>query len=199
VHDELEKFAARDEARRVLSGLARIGVLGLALGCGQSDLPRSGYPRVLVLAYDDNHATASLTFPNLTHESIVRFELPAGPHRPVQLRLLAQSAGTIAITFYDNAVLESPGEEIHVRLRELVAEDLSNGKDGRWVIENLQDLPALRRTIWIGIRKVGGTPSIWTSPVVSGQTYFRDRNHANASAWLLPVKRTPMLRLEVLP
>jgi hypothetical protein len=195
----LVKLAARDEAWRVFTVARWIGLLSLALGCAQPDLVRVGYPRVLMLAYDDNHATASLTFPNLTHESIVRFELPAGRHRPVQLSVMAASAGTIAITFYDNTVLEGPGEEIHVRLRQLVAEDLSNGKDGRWTVESLQDLPSLKGTIWVGVRKVGGTPSIWTSSVVSGQTYFRDGNHANAIGWLLPVKRTPMLRLEVLP
>ena len=141
---------------------------------------RARNPRELIFAYDDNHATASLTFPSLTYESIVRFELPPGKHRPLRLRLLAQSSGTVAITIYDNSVFECPGEPIHVITRELLSDDLSNGKDSRWIVEDLQDLPPLKGTLWMGVRKIGGEPSLWTSAVVSGQSYLRDRDPARA-------------------
>ena len=181
---------------RVL-GLLAVGVWAIGCAAGPDPL-RARNPRELVFAYDDNRATASLTFPNLTYESIVRFELPTGKHRLLRLRLQAQSAGTVAITIYDNSVLECPGEPIHVITREFVASDLSNGKDSRWIVEDLQDLPPLTGTLWIGVRKMGGEPSLWTSTVVSGQSYLRDRDPSRALG-LLPVKRTPMLRLEVLP
>ena len=171
----------------------------LALGCAPPALPPGArISRELVLAHDDNHGSASFKFPNLTYESIVRFELPKGKHRALRLRLMAETAGTIAIAFYENSVLECPGEEIRVITRNLSQDDISNGKDGRWVVEDLRDLPPLDGVVWVGLRKMGGEPSIWTSAVVSGQVYLRDRNPTSALG-LLPVKRTPMVRLEVLP
>ncbi len=111
---------------------------------------------------------------------------------------MAETGGTVAIAFYENALLETPGEEIHVLSRDIGPDDLAGPKDSRWVVLDLRDLPPLEGVLWIGVRKVGGTPSIWTSAVVSGQTYLRDRDPARAMG-LLPVKRTPMIRLEVLP
>jgi hypothetical protein len=150
------------------------------------------------MAYDDNRATASLVFPSLTYESILRLELPDGKHRPQRLRLQASAPGTLAITLYENDLLESPGEPIFEVTRELVGEDVSNGKDGRWVLADLRDRPELKGVVWIGMRKTAGEPAIWTSAVVSGQSYLRDRDPKKAMG-LLPVKRTPMVRLEVLP
>jgi hypothetical protein len=196
---DLEKFPASADAGGVAPGLALVGLIGLAVGCAHAaDPSRPHHPRELVLAYDDNRATAGLTFPSVTYESIIRFDLPDGKHDPIDLRLMAESVGTIAITFYDNTVLESPGEPISMLTREFVPEDVSNGKDGRWVVEDLRHLPALSGTVWIGLRKLAGTPSIWTAAVVSGQTYLRDRDPSRAIG-LLPVKRTPMLRLGLLP
>jgi hypothetical protein len=171
----------------------------LALACAPAPLPPGArITRELVLAYDDNHGTASLKFPNLTYESIIRFEPPEGKHRALRLRLMAEAAGTIAIAFYENSVLECPGEEIRVITREVGKDDVSNGKDGRWVVEDLRDLPPLKGVVWVGLRKMGGDPSIWTSAVVSGQVYLRDRKPGSVLG-LLPVKRTPIVRLEILP
>ena len=177
--------------------LGAIAVGAATGGCGPADAgPRT--PREFVLSYDDNHPSASLIFPSLTYESILRVELPEGKHRPLRLRLQAAAAGTVAITLYENDLLESPGEPIFELTRELAAADLSTGKDGRWAIEDLRDRPKLKGVIWIGMRKTAGEPAIWTSSVVSGQAYLRDRDPSRALG-LLPVKRTPMLRLEVLP
>lgn len=180
-------------------GAATLGALVMLLGCGPA-LPPAGarIPRELVFAHDDNRGSASLKFPNLTYESIVRFQLPEGKHRALRLRMMAESAGSVAVTFYANSVLECPGEEIQVITREFVKEDLSDGKDGRWVVEDLRDLPPLDGVVWVGLRKLGGDPAVWTSAVVSGQVYLRDRDPSHGLG-LLPVKRTPMVRLEIMP
>jgi hypothetical protein len=189
----------RDDARVVIPARGLVALLVFGVGCAhESDAAGPHGSRELTLAYDDNHATATLTFPSLTYESVLRFELPSGKHQSLALRLMAASAGTIVITFYENAILECPGDEIHVITRDLVKEDVSNGKDGRWVVEDLRGLPPLKEVIWIGVRKVGGAPSLWTSTVVSGQTYLRERDPSRAMG-LLPVKRTPMIRLDVRP
>ena len=81
---------------------------------------------------------------------------------------------------------------------ELAPEDLSNGKDGRWVVQDLVDMKPLKGVVWVGVHKVGGTPTIWASSVVSGQAYVRNNDPANPMG-LLPTKRTPMIRLEIAP
>lgn len=203
--DALAVFGTRVHdrpCRRLGSSLCLAALLtGTAstTGCGPPALvPGARIPRELVLGYDDNHGSASLTFPTLTYESIVRFELPSGKHRALRLRMMAASAGTVAITFYEDTLFECPGAEIQVIMRELVKDDVSSGKDGRWVVEDLRDLPALQGVVWMGLRKTGGDPSLWTSAVVSGQVYLRDRDPSHGVS-LLPVKRTPLVRLEVLP
>ncbi|HET6279673.1 MAG TPA: hypothetical protein VFH73_01855, partial [Polyangia bacterium] len=137
-----------------------------------------------------------VAFPSQTYESVIRFELPEGEHRPLRLRLQAEAAGKVEITFYDSSIFEAPGEPIHSVTRELDKDDLSNGKDGRWVVEDLGDVKPLKGVIWIGIKKASGDPILWSSSVVSGHCFVRNNDPANLMG-LLPVKRTPMIRLEL--
>jgi hypothetical protein len=177
-----------------------IAVILLALaGCATTAPtgPAAG-PRELILAYDDARATGTLAFPSMTYESVVRFTLPEGEHRPLRLRLQAEAAGSLEIRIYDSTVLETPGEVIRTLPRELAKEDLSDGKDGRWVVEDLGDMKPLKGVVWVGVRKTGGEPTLWASSVVSGQAFVRNNDPSNLMS-LLPVKRTPMLRLEIAP
>lgn len=175
--------------------LALVGLAGCATA--SSSGPSAG-SRELVLAYDDARATGTLAFPSMTYESVVRFALPDGEHRPLRLRLQAEAAGKLEITIYESTVLETPGEALRTLPRELAKEDLSDGKDGRWIVEDLGDMKPLKGVIWVGVRKVGGEPTIWASSVVSGQAFVRNNDPGNLMG-LLPTKRTPMLRLEIAP
>ena len=175
------------------------GLLPLGAACGHHptlDRPRD--LRALLLAFDDNRPSASLTFPTLTYETLVRFEPPPGKHRPWRLWLQAQAPGTITVELYQNTLLETPGESFDKFTREIVADEVSAGKDGRWIVEDLQDLDVIDGPIWIGVRKEAGSPALWTSAVVSGQSFLRDRD-ASKGLGILPVKRTPMIRLELAP
>ena len=179
--------------------LVLCGSLPLGAACAHkpaSDRPRD--LRALLLAFDDNRATASLTFPTLTYETLVRFEPPPGKHRPWRLWLQAQAPGTVTVELYKNTLLETPGESFDKFTREIVADEVSGGKDGRWIVEDLQDLDVIDEPIWIGVRKEAGSPALWTSAVVSGQSFLRDRD-ASKGLGILPVKRTPMIRLELAP
>lgn len=187
---------ARTASAAALLALAA-GLAGSMAACGH-DGDATGPARDVVMAYDDNKATASLVFPSLTYESMMRVELPDGKLRPQRLRLQVAAPGTIAVTVYENDLLETPGRPLFELSRELVQEDVSNGKDGRWALADLRDRPALTGVVWLGMRKTAGEPALWTSAVVSGQSYLRDRDPKRAMG-LLPVKRTPMVRLEFLP
>jgi hypothetical protein len=167
------------------------------VGCASSSAAIPGRSaRELVIAYDDARATGTLAFPDRTYESVVRFQLPDGEHKPLRLRFQAEATGQVAITIYDSTVFESPGEPIRSVTRDLAKEDLSDGKDGRWVVEDLADMKPLKGVVWVGVHKTGGEPTIWASSVVSGQAFVRN-NDPQSPMGLLPTKRTPLLRLEL--
>jgi hypothetical protein len=176
-------------------GLAAV----LCSGCAATAVASAaGISRELVLSYDDAHATGTLAFPSMTYESVVRFSLPEGDHRPIRLRLQAGAEGRFAVTIYDTTVLETPGEALRTVSYDIAKQDVSDGKDGRWVVAELADMKPIKGVVWIGVRKSGGEPTLWASGVVSGQSFVRN-NDPNNFMGLLPTKRTPMLRLEVVP
>jgi hypothetical protein len=187
----------------IRGGRHRGGVAGLsallAVGCASTTIaPGSGSTRELVMAYDDARASGAVAFPTDTYESVVRFQLPEGEHRPLRLRFQAEAQGSLEINIYGSTLLETPGEAIRTLKHELSKDDLSDGRDGRWVVEDLVDLKPLKGIVWVGVHRLGGTPSIWASSVVSGQAFVRDNDPTNPMG-LLPTKRTPMIRLEVAP
>lgn len=150
------------------------------------------------MAYDDARATGTVAFPTPTYESVLRFALPDGEHRPLRLRFQAGAEGQLEITIYDSTVLETPGESLRRLTCDVAKDDLSDGRDGRWVVYDLVDMNPLKGIVWVGVRKTGGTPTVWASAVVSGQAFIRNNDPQNPMG-LLPTKRTPMLRLEVAP
>src|SRR3954470_3128710 len=179
--------------------LLTFGVLAAVLaGCGTTAAVQGKGTRELVLAYDDARATGTLAFPSSTYESVLRFQLPDGEHRPLRLRLQAEAAGKLEITIYESTPLETPGDAIRTVSRDVAKDDLSDGKDGRWVVEDLLDMKPIRGVIWVGVRKSAGEPTIWASSVVSGQAFVRNNDPQNFMG-LLPTKRTPMVRLELAP
>jgi len=182
-----------------LAVLRALALLALA-GCGTSGAvaTSNGASRELVMAYDDARATGTLAFPSMTYESVGRFALPDGEHRPIRLRLQAGAEGKLDVTIYDSTILETPGETLRKVSCDLAKEDVSDGKDGRWVVADLADMKPLKGVIWIGVRKAGGEPTMWASSVVSGQAFVRNNDPSNLMG-LLPTKRTPMLRLEIAP
>lgn len=173
--------------------------LALCVGaCGHKGPAHARDLREVLVAYDDNRPSAALTFPTLTYEALVRFTPPEGKHRPLRLWMLAQSPGTVTVALYKDTVFTAPGDPIDTFTREIEARDLSTGQDGRWMVEDLQELNAIDGPVWVGIRKTAGSPALWTSSVSSGQSYLRDRD-ASKGLSILPVKRSPMLRLELAP
>jgi hypothetical protein len=185
--------------RALLSSKVALSFLLLS-GCGTSGAiaTAGGGSRELVLAYDDAHATGTIAFPTMTYESVLRFALPEGEHRPLRMRLQAGAEGKFEITIYDSTVLETPGEALRTISCDVAKDDLSDGKDGRWVVQDLSGGKPLKGVIWVGVRKSGGDPTLWASSVVSGQAFVRNNDPSNFMG-LLPVKRTPLLRLELAP
>jgi hypothetical protein len=186
------------------ASLAAWAALGLGAtlgaGCGTSGTVASagGTSRELVLSYDDAHATGTLAFPSMTYESVLRVSLPGGEHQPIRLRLQAGAQGKLDVTIYDSTLLETPGEPLRTISCDIAKDDVSDGKDGRWIVADLGGMKPLKGTVWLGVRKSGGEPTLWASGVVSGQAFVRNNDPGNLMG-LLPTKRTPMIRLEVAP
>jgi hypothetical protein len=186
-------------ARRLAASWALIATGSVGVGCASA--PATGgarSARELIMAYDDARASGTLAFPTPSYESVVRFQLPDGEHRPLRLRLQAEAVGQLEITIYESTLLETPGEPVRKLSRDLAKDDLSNGQDGRWVVEDLVGVKPLKGVIWVGVRKTGGEPTIWACSVVSGQAFVRKNDPENPMG-LLPTKRTPMLRIEFAP
>jgi hypothetical protein len=175
-----------------------LAVLAASSACASTTATLPTSSRELVMAYDDARATGPLAFPTETYETVVRFQLPDGPHKPLRLRFQAEAPGKIEINIYGSTLLETPGDAIRTFTHELSKADLSDGRDGRWVVEELAGGQPLQGTVWVGLRKTEGKPSIWACSVTSGQAFMRDNNPQNPMG-LIPTRRTPMLRLEVAP
>jgi hypothetical protein len=187
------------EPCRLAAPARTVVVLAMLGGCASAEGTAPKTPaREFVMAYDDSRPTGTMAFPSNDYESLVRFQLPEGEHQPLRVRLQAEAPGDVEITIYDSTIFETPGEPLRKIARALAKEDLSDGKDGRWVVEDLLAMKQLKGVVWIGVHKLGGEPTLWACSVASGQVYVRNNDPKNPMG-LLPTKRTPMLRLEVAP
>ena len=141
-----------------VGGLAGLAALLLAAGCATTAPVPGGPTRELVMAYDDARASGAVAFPDRHLRE--RGALPAPRRRApaVAAALQAESPGSVEINIYGSTLLETPGEAIRTLKRELSKDDLSDGKDGRWVVEDLVDLKPLKGIVWVGVHRVGGTP-----------------------------------------
>jgi hypothetical protein len=154
-------------------------------------------PSVL-LAYDDGRPEGALTFPTMHHEGVVRFELPPGEHQLRRLWIQATAAGTLRWAIYEQTPLDGPGLVADEGTFVVSSKEVSSGHDGLWLYADLSALPARDGVVWLGLKRTEGEPAIATSRVDAGQYFLRSDDPSNPLN-LLPVKRTPFVRLEVAP
>jgi|SRR6185436_2033086 len=169
----------------------------LLAGCGHA--PQKGTSGAAVLiTYDDGRPEGSLTFPTTHHESVVRFELPPGEHQLRRLWLQATAPGTLRWAIYEQTPTEGPGAVLNEGTLVLTQKDVSTGRDGLWFYEDLSSLPAREGVVWLGLKRSDGEPAIATSRVDAGQ-YFLRSDDPSSPLSLMPVRRTPLVRLEIAP
>jgi hypothetical protein len=169
------------------------------LACAPKAVGPSKSSVELVVAYDDSHPAGTVVLPTGSYESVVRFDLPPGPHRLLRLRAQAAAPGKLQYTLYETTALEAPGQVLHSLTRDISPSDVSDGKDGRWLVDELDiDLKPQAGVLWLGVRKIGGDATLWASAAASDHAFMRNTDPKNVLG-LMPVKRTPMLRLELAP
>ncbi len=139
-----------------LAGIA-LGA-SLLLGVPPRTATLAGGPtRELVMAYDDARASGAVAFPTDTYESVVRFQLPDGEHRPLRLRFARPGRPAAWRSTSTAARCSRPRARRSARSAASCRRtDVSDGKDGRWVVEDLVDLKPLKGIVWVGVHRVGG-------------------------------------------
>lgn len=167
-------------------------------GCATAASPGSTTGACVLLAFDDGKVEGTVSFPHLNHESVVRFELPPGEHRLRRVWLQPTGAGTLRWFLYDQTPLEGPGNVLREGTLVVSPKDVSDGRDGRWVYEDLSAVDAQSGVVWLGLRKADGDPSLSASRRDSGQYFVRSFDPKSPMN-LMPVRRTPMVRLEIAP
>jgi hypothetical protein len=175
-------------------------LLVLLSGCGlfRSAAPKSSTGVAVLLVHDDGRPEGSLTFPTIHHEGVVRFELPPGEHQLRRLWLQAAAAGTIHWAIYEQTALEGPGSVLNEGTMVVSPKAVSTGKDGLWLYEDLSALPAREGVVWLGLKRTDGEPAIATSRIDAGQYFLRSFDPTSPMN-LMPVRRTPLVRLEIAP
>jgi hypothetical protein len=175
------------------------GLLVAGAGGCASAPPLSGSSGACILmTHDDGRVDGSIAFPTIHHEGIVRFELPPGAHKLRRLWVGATAPGTLRWAIYEQSPLEGPGPLLQEGQLRILPEQVSSGRDGRWVVQDLSGLPATGAVVWFGLKKLEGEPTVAASRVDAGQ-YFLRSHDPTAPLNLLPVRRTPLVRLEIDP
>jgi hypothetical protein len=172
--------------------------LGCGLGCASAPPPVPGVGSTVLLAFDDGKVDGAIAFPSGHHESVVRFELPPGEHRLGRLWIRVTAPGTLHWALYDQTPLEGPGQLLSEGHLPVAPAAVSNGRDNRWSYVDLSALPAHDGVLWLGLKRVEGDPTIAASRADAGQYYLRNDDPV-APLNLMPVKRTPLVRLEITP
>jgi hypothetical protein len=172
--------------------------LGSALACAAAAPVQTGASTARLLSFDNNRIDGTIAFPSSHHESVVRFELPPGKHHLTRLWLRVTAPGALYWFFYDQTPLEGPGEILDQGQLTIPPGQSSDGKDDRWWFVDLSALPPRTGVLWLGLKRAEGNPTIAACRVDSGQYFLRD-DDPQAPINLSPVKRTPLVRLEISP
>jgi hypothetical protein len=170
----------------------------LLAGCAHAPAEKGSSGAAVLLVYDDNRPEGSLTFPTTHHESVVRFELPPGEHQLRRFWVQATAAGSLHWAIYEQTPMEGPGALLNEGTLVVSQKAVSSGRDGLWLYEDLSALPAREGVVWLGLRRSDGEPAIATCHADAGQYFLRSDDPSNPMS-LMPVKRTPLVRLEIAP
>ena len=149
------------------------------------------------IAYDDNRPAEATAAASSTWEVMVRFKPATDSWKPLRLRALLAQEGNARWTVYAQDRLEQPGEVLATWDREYSKNAASGPTDGRWVVEDLAARIGGSHSgaVWIGFR---GSARLWSSGVDSENAFVRD-NDPSRFLKPMPIRKTPMMRLDFAP
>jgi hypothetical protein len=175
-------------------GVALVASASLA-ACSAPVVVAEGGSRRL-LSYGDGRPESVLSFPDVSYEALIRFDLEPTAQAPLRLWYRPATAGSLQISVYESSGLDGPGVLLSESRRDISEHDAGDAKSGRWIVEELptQKLGG-QATLWVGFKKVGGSPGLWSSDKDGGHYYMRSLDPSRRVP-LLPVRRAPVVQLE---
>lgn len=156
-----------------LALLATAGVPGCAGRQSAGDRALDPNAPELELTYDSGvpEGDGRPPLPPPESEWLVRFDpaLPAPGYRPVRLRLLVAQPGKLHLTLYAEGEGGRPGATLRTIDRDVSPELTSGGRDGKWLVVPLGDVPAQTAPLFVGLSapETGGA-RLWTVPNTPG-------------------------------
>jgi hypothetical protein len=174
---------------------AALAATMLFVGCASPPVVAQGGSRTLLL-YGDGRPESVLAFPDVAYEALIRFDLEPKANAPLRLWYRPSAAGSLQISVYESSGLDGPGVLLSESRRDIAQHEAGDAKSGRWIVEELptQKLGG-QTTLWVGFKKVAGTPGLWSSDKDGGHYYMRSLDPARRVP-LLPVRRAPVVQLE---
>ncbi len=156
--------------------------------------------REVEMAYDDGHPAERPILPSGSYELLIKEEPHVPAFRPVQLRFMLAQPGRLVFHLYDTGPDGRPGQLLHTIDHAYPPAMSGSNTDGKWVIENLPELPTLHGPLWVGVglSDPSSEARVWFSLNDSGHVYQRDAEPQTAVI-SAPVHQTPMVRLIIAP
>lgn len=185
---------------RSLKPLGLCLCLYLLCGCATGSQALSG-ARELELIYDDGQPRERPILPSNSNFELLMKNEPNVPKAcPRRLRFLVAQPGRLLFHLYDTGPDGRPWHVLYTIDQTYGPEMASSGSDGKWVVENLPELPCPSGPLWVGISLPDGRSEarLWASERDSGHVFQRDAEPQTAIV-SAPVHYTPMVHLLLRP
>lgn len=189
--------------RPVLAGLVVAGLSGCASAPKAKDTPPA---TELEIAYDDGQPAERPLLPPPAFEWLVKFEPNLPAYRPLRLRFLLSQPGPLRLVLYAADAAGRPGLPLYTVERAYAPELASGGKDGKWLLEPLGELPVQTGPLFVGISVPApgnDAARLWTavpSPAAASTPHVFQRDAEPGTALQSSsLALTPLLRLALTP
>jgi hypothetical protein len=168
------------------------------LGCAHAPPPVETSGPTLELRLDEGRPDQKPLTPDRSFEMLMRFDPKLPQYVVRRIRFLLAQPGHLVLTVYETSPEGNPGAAVDRIDRVYEPIFVSDGKDGRWVVET----PALgerHAPLWIGLYSPGGggDPRLWATSNTS-DVFQRDAD-PTVPLYSGRIPRTPVLRVEVAP
>jgi hypothetical protein len=176
-----------------------VALVALLIACAHAPPPRLVGPE-LEVALDQGRADQRPLTPGQPFEMLVRVEPKMAAWRPLRMRFQLAQPGPIVFTLYAVDANGRPGAALKSIERNYGPALTGGADDGKWVVEDLSDVPVQRAPIFIGLYSPEKTADarLWATSNDSGQVFQRDPD-PSVPLSSMKIPRTPRLRVAVAP
>ena len=170
----------------------------LSLGCAHAPVAVEG-PLIEVVLDEGKPDQRPLT-PDKTFELLMRFDPKLPSYRLVRARFQLAQPGKLVFTVYAVDGSGRPGAPLKTIERNYPPACAGSADDGKWVVEDLSDVPPLGAPVFVGVYSPikQEDPRLWACSNDSGAVFARDADPSLPMS-STKVRRTPRLRLVVAP